>query len=197
MFPVRHRRLARIAVTVAAAAALVGTGFVAHAALEPDRPGGDVSTAAAPVIFTGNGVSAVDIVTSDEYQSFSGPTWTPIAGSSVSVSVPSGPWRIANATFAGQTSCAGTPAAAYCSVRIVARKSGSVAWSELYPRGNWAIDAVSSPSPETDFWEGNSVERSKTLAPGTWTVRAEARTSVDTTSLDVAAWHLKVMLFAR
>lgn len=199
MFKKHHRRLVKVAVAVAAATALVGTGFVAHAALDdPATPGGgEVGAAAAPVHFDAKGVSAVDVATSDETQGFSGTTWTPVSGSSVTVSVPSGPWRLASASFSGYTACNGAQAT-YCSVRIVARKTGTTGWTELYPRAslNYAIDSAGPPA-SPDYWEGHSVDRSKTLSPGVWTVRAEGATSDAGTNLVIGTWHHKVELYVR
>jgi hypothetical protein len=144
---------------------------------------------------SGRCVSAIDVATGDETASFTGTTWAPVGGSSVTVSVPSGPWRLATATFSGYTSCTG-PQATYCSVRIMARKSGTTSWTELYPRAslNYAIDAVGATA---DYWEGHSVDRSKTLSPGTWTVRAEGATSDPGTNLVIGPWHHKVQLHIR
>lgn len=195
----RTRRFARTAVTVAASAAIGGaTGFAASAALnQPEQPTPGAGTTAAQadelVGFQGKSVSAVDVATGVDPQQFEA-AWAPIAGSTVTVSVPSGPWRLASSTFSGETFCTG-PANTWCSVRIVARRPGTTdPWGEFYPRvGHGAVlDAAGS-----DNWEGHSLDRSKTLAPGTWSVRAEGRTSHDGVTMFVSDWHHRVELYIR
>lgn len=192
-----RRGMARVAVATAAAGALVASGVAAHAALSgPARPG---ATAEDPVAtFTGKGVTAVDVATRFGEQNFQGQTWTSVPYSGVTVTVPSGNWRLASSTFSGYTSCGGS-AGQHCGLRIVARKSGTTSTVRFYPQADefYAIDSVGSSYPESDFTEGHSLDRSKYLAPGTWRVWAQAWTSNSNTVLSLGSWHHRVMLFAR
>ena len=79
-------------------------------------------------------------------------------------------------------------------MRIVARKgSGSV--QEFRPRSGTDF-AFDSPDSGTEYWEGNSVDRSLRVGAGTWYVWVQAQVVGGTTgSAFLDDWHFEVDVF--
>lgn len=170
---------------VLVAGGLVAGGYAAHAAFADHDPN--------HVTFSGTTVAGVKIATSRTGASANSPTWTSLPGSGLTVSVPSGKSRLISATFSGETQCAGT-GLSWCSVRIVARKSGATTPVEMHPKSGIgaAIDAAGSG----DNWEGHAVDRSSVLGAGTWQVYVQLA-ATENTSLHVEDWHFRVQIFNR
>ncbi|WP_109510211.1 hypothetical protein [Nocardioides speluncae] len=170
---------------VITAGVLVVGGYAAHAALADHNP--------THVTFSGTTVAGVKIATSKTGASVTGPTWTTVPGSGVSVLVPAGKSRLLTATFGGETQCSG-PSLSWCSARIVVRKSGATTPAELNPKSGagYAMDAGNS----TDNWEGHSMDRSGVIGAGSWQVYVQLA-GTDGTTFYVEDWHFRVQIFNR
>lgn len=88
-----------------------------------------------------------------------------ITGASVSLTIPPGASQLVVARFAAESVVTGD-AGDWCSVRIVAGAT------EMSPAIGLEY-AFDSANTDVDFWEGHMVERSITLAPGTYTIAAQ------------------------
>lgn len=113
-------------------------------------------------------------------------TWQPVPGLSQVVTIAANTRRSFDASYSAESLCSG--GTGYCSVRIVAIKSGVV--TELNPVAslNYAFDSV-----DTDRWEGHAFNRtSDFLAAGTYTVRVEAAKVGTVTTLQLDEQHFKV-----
>lgn len=121
-------------------------------------------------MFTGGGDTGVRVATDSTAFATTAPNvWQHVTGSSLSLTVPSGSIRLVRATFTAESfSQAG---GSWCSVRIVAKKSTSTAFNELYPRAGeeFAFDS----SAGGDNWEGNAMKRAIRVGSGSWSFRAQ------------------------
>lgn len=112
-----------------------------------------------------------------------------LPGAVISVTVPAGTSRLISARFTAESQCTGV-AGRWCSVRVVASPA-SGAIIELNPQSgiDYAFDSTA-----TDQWEGNALERSIRLGPGTYRVRVQRAVSVAGTVFRLDDWHFRVDL---
>lgn len=189
------RRSIRISIAVTAAVALLGTAFaVGHAvAASPDR----AEAPAADVVFTGKGVVAAKVATSNGLSSSTSQTFTAIPGASTTISVPSGTSRLVVATFGAESSCSGS-GTGICVVKLVARKTTSTAVSEMDPtQGGSGIFFDFNADPDGPCCKALSITRAKYLSAGTWQISALRKTTNSTTASSLAGPVLRVDVYAR
>lgn len=110
--------------------------------------------------------------------------WSPLPGATTTVTVPNG--AVLNARFTAQSLCthAGGTISGRCSVRITAN---GVA---LKPSGAaFAFDSIGSGVNSIGGSESHAIERSTTLAAGTYTIQVSLLTTAQTKFV-VSYWHL-------
>lgn len=137
---------------------------------------------------TGGTLVSTKVATDTEgWQPSANNVWQNVEGARVTLGVPRGKFRLVNAHFNAESYCA---AGDWCSVRIVAKKSGSATVYELRPKsgGDFAFDA---PAGDSETWEGNSVQRSLRLSGGSWAVYVQAQV-VGTGDMFLDDWHFEV-----
>jgi len=145
------------------------------------------------ITYSGGALVATKVATDEDgWASSAIDTWQTVTGSSLSVTVPSGTTRLVTGHFIAESYCTGD--AAWCSVRIVARKQGGTTIYEFRPRvGNdFAFD-----EPSDEDYEGNSVSRTFGLPNGTWNVWVQAMVVGGTsgTAMYLDDWHFEVDVF--
>lgn len=163
---------------VAAAVGLLAGGLVGGMALADQ---------AADVAFTGGGIVAHRVATSDTiFATGATNTWHTVPGSTLSYAVPSGTVRLVTAEYTAESAGYGTGG---CAARIVTRRSGSTTLSELYPRAG--VDFVWDYSDEQD--ESHAMSRSIRVASGTryFAVQVLASTA-DALTCYVDDWHFQI-----
>ena len=117
--------------------------------------------------------------------------FTDVPGSAVTVVVPNGTTQLINARFTAESRCtrAVPLLGGSCSVRIVAQRVGGVP-VELNPVAglNYAFDSVQGG----DQLEGHAMERSRRLASGIYSIRAQRAVSNPAITLQLDDWHFAV-----
>jgi len=139
--------------------------------------------------FVGGGQVSTKVATdTDGFELSSTDVWENVDGASLSVAVPTGTYRLVKAFFTAESYCQGS-GGSWCSVRIMAKKSGSTKTAELHPRSgtDFAFDA---PDSGTETWEGNDVKRGIRLPAGTWTLQVQAQ-MVGTGSMYLDDWYFE------
>ena len=166
------RRFGFTIATIAAAAMLGGT--VAYALLTGNVGGTTIQVQSR----TENAASFTNVA-----------AFNNLPGALISVAVPAGTSRLITARFTAESQCTGL-AGRYCSVRVVAfTATGGVI--ELNPQAglDYAFDSVAS-----DNWEGNALERSIRLGPGTYRIVVQRAVNVAGTLFRLDDWHFRVDL---
>lgn len=123
-------------------------------------------------LLTGGALVTTKVATDEDgWGSSNNNVWENVTGARVTLSVPAGKARLVTAHFNAESTC---EAQYWCSVRIVAVKSGSPTVYELRPKSgdDYAFDA---PAADVEYYEGNSVSRSLRLSGGTWAVYVQAQ----------------------
>lgn len=140
------------------------------------------------VLYSGGGLVQTKVATdTDGWGTTTTNAWQGVTGTKLTVTVPSGSARLLNAHFNAESYCA---AASWCSVRIVARKSGTSTYTEFRPRVGTDF-AFDSPDSGGENWEGNSVHRSLRLSGGTWYIYVQGQ-AVGGGSMYLDDWHFEV-----
>lgn len=142
------------------------------------------------VLNSGGGLVQTKVATgTDSWATHKTGAWQVVAGTKLTVAVPSGSARLLNAHFNAESRCYEGD---WCSVRIVARKSGTSTYTEFHPRAgsDFAFDAPDSSGP--DYGEGNSVHRSLRLTGGTWYLYVQAKNVGTIGSMFLDDWHFEV-----
>ncbi|RZU51815.1 hypothetical protein EV385_3650 [Krasilnikovia cinnamomea] len=166
-------RLAKILTAVAASAAVVLTGTVAHAVITGR---------------TGTFTDQQRYVHQSDAWSTSSAAFVGVPGAITSIVVPSGTRKMIDARFSAESFCAG---GGWCSVRIVViRPNGT--FFEMSPQVGTDF-AFDSGSGTTDNWESHAIERtSPFLSAGTYRVQVQAGVVAGATSLRLDDWTLAV-----
>ncbi len=142
----------------------------------------------------GTNVQAKVVTNVDGYTVGDFNTWNKLTGSEVTVNVPAGKSRMVTATFSAESSCdVQASGEAWCSVRIMAQKSGGSP-VQLHPRvgDEFAFDSYDADEP----WHGNFVSRSMRLgSSGTWKVWVELQkyaVGKHIGGMFIEHWHFQV-----
>ncbi|BFU47201.1 hypothetical protein [Krasilnikovia sp. MM14-A1004] len=165
-------RLAKIVTAVAASAAVVLTGTVAHA------------------VITGRVGSLTDqqrYVHQTDAWSTGAAAFVNVPGATTTVVVPGGTSRMLDARFSAESFCAG---GGWCSVRIIVIRSNGT-FFELDPvvGTDFAFDSGST----SDNWESHAIERTSPFLPaGTYRVQVQAGVVAGATSVRLDDWTLAV-----
>lgn len=186
-----HRRTrSKVVLAMLASAAMLG-GVVGGVAI--------ASHSSTHVLYSGKTQVSEYIATESQPSVYSSPSWQAVSGSSRTVSVPSGSTRLLVANFTAESVCDGT-SGNWCSVRIVARKSGSTTKYEFYPRvvgpDYFGFDSPDGGGSMTD-WESHAISRARSFPSGTWYVSVEASVVGSGTSLRLANWFFSVRSLTR
>jgi hypothetical protein len=169
--------LKRFGLTIAAIAAIaILSGTVAFAVLTANAGGTTIQVQSR----TENVASFTNIA-----------AFNNLPGALISVTVPAGTSRLITARFTAESQCTGV-AGRYCSLRVVAFNAAG-GFIELNPQAglDYAFDSVS-----TDNWEGNALERSIRLGPGTYRIVVQRAVNVAGTLFRLDDWHFRVDLNA-
>ncbi|GAB1689173.1 hypothetical protein [Krasilnikovia sp. M28-CT-15] len=165
-------RLAKIVTAVAAFAAVVLTGTVAHAVLT-----GRVGT------FT----DQQRYVHQTDAWATAAAAYVNVPGAATTVVVPAGTRKMIDARFSAESYCAG---GGWCSVRIIViRPNGTI--FELNPvvGTDFAFDSGST----SDTWESHAIERTSPFLPaGAYRVQVQAGTVAGATLVRLDDWTLAV-----
>ena len=116
-----------------------------------------------------------------------------LAGANVVVVVPAGTSRLLIARFTAELQCFGSAAGlAWCSVAIVATNAAGAS-VQLDPASgiDYAFDSNPAGTAD-DLWEGNAMERSKRLGPGTYRIRVLRAVRFAGTTFRLDDWHFSV-----
>ena len=168
-----RRRTTTVLIGAAAAVLLVLTG-VALAGIAP------------PVKYTGGALQQTKIANSTGGFNFStSGSWEDLPGSGLQVTVPSGQDRVVISTFSSESFCT-VGGEGWCSLRIMARKSGTTLPMHPAAGSDFAYDSGGG-----ELWEGNSVVRSRKLGAGTWTIWVQGQ-KVGAGDFIVDDWHFQV-----
>ena len=106
------------------------------------------------------------------------------------VNVPSGATRLITGRFTAESQCAGGAPGNWCSIRIIAVQSGVI--TELNPASglDFAFDSVAAGGD--DFWESNTVQRSKRLTAGTYVIVVQQAVTNSATVFRLDDWDFRV-----
>jgi hypothetical protein len=130
----------------------------------------------------GGAINQVRVARSDEASTTSSATYVDIPAATVQITVPRGQRALLLARFSAESICTG---GAWCSVRIVTVRDGVEQEMEPASGTDFAFD-----SPD-DSWESNSMDRSRLVGRGTYTVKAQAAV-VGGSSFRLDDWSLTV-----
>lgn len=133
-------------------------------------------------VVSGGAIAQVKVARSDEDFNTSSASYVDIPGAAVQFNVPRGQRALLLARFSAESICSG---GSWCSVRIVTVRSGVVREMEPASGTDFAFD---SPN---DSWESNSMDRSRLVGRGTYTVKAQAAV-IGGSSFRLDDWSLTV-----
>ena len=106
-----------------------------------------------------------------------GTNFIPLPGARAKVTVPAGKRALVTARFSAETSCSNgtTGVSGHCAIRIMfGNKQGLPATGADY-----AFDSSDQGAEDYFSWEGHSMERFRTLGPGTHTIKVQTKTHND------------------
>jgi hypothetical protein len=168
-----RRRTTTVLIGAVAAVLLVLAG-VALAGISP------------PIKYTGGTLQQTKIASTTVGFNFgTSGSWEDLPGSQLQVTVPSGQDRVVVATFSSESFCT-VGGEGWCSLRIMARKSGTTLPMHPAAGSDFAFDAGGG-----EAYEGNIVIRSRKLGAGTWTIWVQGQ-QVGTGDFIVDDWHFQV-----
>ena len=146
---------------------------------------GSMSAFAVRQKHTGNGVSAVTVVTESALSFIGSTSFQNLGGATATITVPANQVQLVVADFSADSTCQGSFAENFCSVQILADgvEMGPVAG------GDFAFDGVGTAD---DFYEAHSMQRSILLGPGTHTIRVQALVTLSGMSFFVDDWSLTI-----
>jgi len=146
---------------------------------------GSMSAFAVRQKHTGNGVSAVTVVTENAISFIGSTSFQNLGGATATITVPAGQVQLVVADFSADSTCQGSFAENFCSVQILADGA------EMAPvaAGDFAFDGVGTAD---DFYEGHLMQRSILLGPGTHTIRVQALVTLSGMSFFLDDWSLTV-----
>jgi len=175
-------RLATAALTVLLAA-LVSTAVI----LGQEITGPQQATpgALAPVGASAGSVNHVNVVTETTAQTTSSTAYVNLPGGAATIGVPSGEAAVILVRFSGESQCSGGAAGNWCSVRVL------IDGVEANPAAglDFAFDSVSAAAAQ-DFWESNSMDRSRTVGAGTHSVVVQWAVTNAATVFRLDDWSL-------
>ena len=152
------------------------------------------TTAVALVGGVGGGDVRVDVRSEVAASATNSILYVDLPGANVVVNVPAGASRLFIARFAAESQCFGAAAApaGYCSLQVVATNiSGASVPFDPAAGIDYAFDTNPAGAAD-DLWEGNAMERSKRLGPGTYRVRVQRRVTNTSTVFRLDDWHFSV-----
>ncbi len=181
---IRKKLLVALAGVGAVATVAVGTGFAGSALLQR------AANLAAPSVVSGNSITAVKVVRGTEPVTTQATAFADVPGAATSIRVPRGQRALVLARFSSESYCSdGTDNfAGWCGLRImIGNAQGQPADDASTP---FAFD--SDPSGADDFYEGNSMDRSRVLGPGLHTVKVQAAVTSASIFFWLDDWSLTV-----
>jgi hypothetical protein len=135
---------------------------------------------------SGGSITAVKVVRGADATTTTSTSYVNLPGASTTIHVPSGQHALILARFSAESRCSGGSAGQYCTVKIlIGGSSGKPATGS-----DFAFDSDSGAG--NDWWESHSMDRSRVLGPGTWTVRVQYAVTVATTTFRLDDWSLTV-----
>ena len=153
------------------------------------------TAAVALVSGAGGADTRVDVRSETAASGTSSVVFVDIPGANIVVSVPTTAGRLFIARFAGKSRCYGAAAApvAYCSLQVIATNTVTGASVPFDPAAgiDYAFDSNPAGAAD-DLWEGNAMERSKRLQPGTYRIRVQRAVTNASTSFRLDDWHFSV-----
>jgi hypothetical protein len=157
--------------------------LAASGSRQVDAPPADLSLAN-----TGGVVTKVNVVTETNAQSTNSTTFVNLPGGNTGVSVPIGESALILARFSAESACSGGTGAQWCSVRILI---GGVEANPVVGL-DFAFDSTNNGSETPFSWESHSVDRSRIVGPGTYTVQVQWAVTSSATAFRLDDWSLTV-----
>jgi len=132
-------------------------------------------------------VAAINVITETSGSTTMSDSYTDVPGALLTFSVPAGKKQLVQLRFSAESYCFGFSGDAYswCSMRAL------VDGNEMLP--NSGIDFAFDANGQTDdAWEGNSMERTLIVGPGTHTVRLQYAVTNTNVAFTVDDWTLTI-----
>jgi hypothetical protein len=164
----------RIAIAASVVTALVTAGIAI--AVVPGR-----------TIAGGGPITAVKIARGANATTTSSTAYVNVPGASRRITVASGQRALILARFSAESECSGGPPGSWCSVRIMIGNAEGKPAAGL----DFAFDSV-GVGPTDDSRESHSMDRSRVLGAGTWTIRVQYAVNNTATNFQVDDWSLTV-----
>jgi hypothetical protein len=145
-----------------------------------------IAVAAGVTKVSGGSITQVRVARGANATTTNSTTYVNVPGASQKISVPNGQHALILARFSAESYCFGTSVAGnYCSVRIM------IGGSEGAPATgfDFAFDTLGDAN---DWWESHSIDRSRVVGPGTWTVRVQYGVTDANTDFRLDDWSLTV-----
>ena len=173
----------QFSVRPAAAAGLIATVCIAVIAATVATAGMNVSKG------SGGRITRVVARGSSDTISPGATSFVTLPGATAKITVPSGRQALVTARFTAESTCSGGgPASGWCSVRILfGTKPGLPAGGD-----GFAFDSTDSGNEDYSSQESHSVERFRTLGPGTYTVKVQTSIENGAVTFELDDWTLIV-----
>lgn len=147
---------------------------------------GTAAVALAATTSGGKAITRVLVVRETTATTSNSTSFVAVPGATTTVFVPSGESALILARFSAESACSG--GTGYCSVRIL------INGAEMDPVAglDFAFDSTDGGRETAASWESHSMDRSRVVGPGTYTIVVQRATTSSATTLRLDDWSLTV-----